>query len=46
VSKSFEHPVVVRWRDSDALAHVNHAVFLTYLVGKVRLRLPRPPLGA
>src|SRR4249920_477503 len=27
----FEHPVDVRWRDSDALAHVNHAVFLTYL---------------
>lgn len=31
MSKPFEHPVVVRWRDSDALAHVNHAVFLTYL---------------
>src|SRR5215831_13258039 len=27
----FEHPVSVRWRDSDALGHVNHAVFLTYL---------------
>jgi len=27
----FEHPVDVRWRDSDALGHVNHAVFLTYL---------------
>jgi acyl-CoA thioester hydrolase len=27
----FEHPVVVRWRDVDALDHVNHAVFLTYL---------------
>ncbi len=28
----FEHPVDVRWRDVDALGHVNHAVFLTYLV--------------
>jgi acyl-CoA thioester hydrolase len=27
----FEHPVDVRWRDLDALGHVNHAVFLTYL---------------
>ncbi len=27
----FEHPVAVRWRDVDALSHVNHAVFLTYL---------------
>jgi acyl-CoA thioester hydrolase len=27
----FEHPVDVRWRDVDALRHVNHAVFLTYL---------------
>jgi acyl-CoA thioester hydrolase len=27
----FEHPVTVRWRDIDALDHVNHAVFLTYL---------------
>ena len=27
----FEHPVEVRWRDGDALGHVNHAVFLTYL---------------
>jgi acyl-CoA thioester hydrolase len=27
----FEHPVPVRWRDTDALGHVNHAVFLTYL---------------
>ena len=27
----FEHPVDVRWRDMDALGHVNHAVFLTYL---------------
>src|ERR1700734_3375035 len=26
----FEHPVDVRWRDTDALGHVNHAVFLTY----------------
>ena len=27
----FEHAVDVRWRDTDALGHVNHAVFLTYL---------------
>ena len=27
----FEHVVTVRWRDVDALDHVNHAVFLTYL---------------
>jgi acyl-CoA thioester hydrolase len=26
-----EHDVVVRWRDTDALGHVNHAVLLTYL---------------
>jgi acyl-CoA thioester hydrolase len=31
VTAVFEHPVVVRWRDLDALGHVNHAVFLTYL---------------
>jgi acyl-CoA thioester hydrolase len=27
----FECRVPVRWRDTDALGHVNHAVFLTYL---------------
>ena len=27
----FEHVAAVRWRDTDALGHVNHAVFLTYL---------------
>lgn len=27
----FEHLVPVRWRDTDAQGHVNHAVFLTYL---------------
>ena len=27
----FERLVPVRWRDTDALGHVNHAVFLTYL---------------
>ncbi len=27
----FERRVDVRWRDTDALGHVNHAVFLTYL---------------
>lgn len=26
-----EHQVPVRWRDTDALGHVNHVVFLTYL---------------
>ena len=31
MAKLFEHPVEVRWRDTDALGHVNHAVFLTYL---------------
>jgi acyl-CoA thioester hydrolase len=31
MSVTFEHPVAVRWRDVDALGHVNHAVFLTYL---------------
>ena len=28
---AFERQVPVRWRDTDALGHVNHAVFLTYL---------------
>jgi acyl-CoA thioester hydrolase len=27
----FDCKVAVRWRDLDALGHVNHAVFLTYL---------------
>ena len=27
----FDHPVSVRWRDTDALGHVNNAVYLTYL---------------
>jgi acyl-CoA thioester hydrolase len=27
----FERLVPVRWRDTDALGHVNHVVFLTYL---------------
>ncbi|HUZ38902.1 MAG TPA: thioesterase family protein [Streptosporangiaceae bacterium] len=31
MGSAFEHSVDVRWRDSDALGHVNHAVFLTYL---------------
>jgi len=30
-SGPFEYQVSVRWRDVDALGHVNHAVFLTYL---------------
>jgi acyl-CoA thioester hydrolase len=28
---AFERSVNVRWRDTDALGHVNNAVFLTYL---------------
>jgi acyl-CoA thioester hydrolase len=28
---TFEQVVHVRWRDTDAQGHVNHAVFLTYL---------------
>jgi acyl-CoA thioester hydrolase len=31
VDAVFEQVVDVRWRDTDALGHVNHAVFLTYL---------------
>jgi acyl-CoA thioester hydrolase len=31
VGAVFEQAVDVRWRDVDALGHVNHAVFLTYL---------------
>ena len=31
VDAAFERTVDVRWRDTDALGHVNHAVFLTYL---------------
>ena len=31
MATAFERSVSVRWRDSDALGHVNHAVFLTYL---------------
>jgi acyl-CoA thioester hydrolase len=31
VNEAFERSVPVRWRDTDALGHVNHAVFLTYL---------------
>jgi acyl-CoA thioester hydrolase len=27
----FEHVVNIRWRDIDALGHVNHAIFVTYL---------------
>jgi acyl-CoA thioester hydrolase len=27
----FEQQIRVRWRDTDALGHVNHVVFLTYL---------------
>jgi acyl-CoA thioester hydrolase len=31
VSAVFDHQVAVRWRDTDALGHVNNAVFMTYL---------------
>jgi len=31
VAAMFERLVPVRWRDTDAQGHVNHAVFLTYL---------------
>jgi acyl-CoA thioester hydrolase len=31
VGTVFEQQVSLRWRDTDALGHVNHAVFLTYL---------------
>jgi len=31
VTVAFERVVPVRWRDTDAQGHVNHAVFLTYL---------------
>ncbi|HSZ45114.1 MAG TPA: thioesterase family protein, partial [Streptosporangiaceae bacterium] len=31
VGAVFEHQVGVRWRDTDALGHINHVVFLTYL---------------
>ncbi|HEY4462517.1 MAG TPA: thioesterase family protein [Streptosporangiaceae bacterium] len=31
MGEKFERRVDVRWRDTDALGHVNHAVFLTYL---------------
>ena len=31
MTEVFEHPVTLRWRDTDALGHVNNAVFLTYL---------------
>jgi acyl-CoA thioester hydrolase len=31
VAPVFQHQVSVRWRDTDALGHVNNAVYLTYL---------------
>ncbi len=31
MNAAFELEVPVRWRDTDALGHVNHVVFLTYL---------------
>jgi acyl-CoA thioester hydrolase len=31
MTEVFEREVDVRWRDTDAIGHVNHVVFLTYL---------------
>lgn len=31
MTETFERQVDVRWRDTDAIGHVNHVVFLTYL---------------
>jgi acyl-CoA thioester hydrolase len=31
MTEVFERQVEVRWRDTDAIGHVNHVVFLTYL---------------
>lgn len=31
MAEVFERQVDVRWRDTDAIGHVNHVVFLTYL---------------
>ena len=31
VMTTFEHEIEVRFRDCDALGHVNNAVYLTYL---------------
>jgi len=31
MTEVFERQVDVRWRDTDAIGHVNHVVFLTYL---------------
>jgi acyl-CoA thioester hydrolase len=31
MTEAFERHVNVRWRDTDAIGHVNHVVFLTYL---------------
>ena len=42
---AFERAVDVRWRDVDALGHVNHAVFLTYLE-EGRDAFYQPTLGA
>ena len=41
----FSHPVAVRWRDSDAVGHVNHATFLTYLE-EGRDRFLEPAFGS
>jgi acyl-CoA thioester hydrolase len=31
MTETFERQVAIRWRDTDAIGHVNHVVFLTYL---------------
>jgi acyl-CoA thioester hydrolase len=41
----FEQQVAIRWRDVDALGHVNNAVFLTYLE-EARDAFLSPALGS
>jgi acyl-CoA thioester hydrolase len=41
----FSHTVAIRWRDSDAFGHVNHATFLTYLE-EGRDRFLEPAFGS
>jgi acyl-CoA thioester hydrolase len=41
----FSHPVAIRFRDSDAFGHVNHATFLTYLE-EGRDRFLEPAFGS
>ena len=41
-----EHPVTVRWRDTDALGHVNHAVLFLTFRSQSGLLLPSEPAAA